>query len=107
MDSGKYIEDFLHRVRRKRRGILILKGIYLVLAFLTGSYLLGNLLSYFFASQMHDFWLPLSILFAATFAFFLYRCFLRHKFSAFSLDQAALLTEKKFPDLDNSLINAS
>ncbi|MCH8312698.1 MAG: hypothetical protein IID17_06900 [Nitrospinae bacterium] len=107
MEPAKYIEDFLHRVRRKRRGILTLKGIYLVLAFLTGSYLLGNLLSYFFAIQMREFWFPLSILFAATLAFFLYHCFLRDKFTAFSLDQAALLTEKKFPDLDNSLINAS
>ena len=72
MESGKYIEDFLHRVQRKRRGILTLKGIYLVLAILTGSYLLGNLLSYFFAVQVREFWLPLSILFVATFAFFLY-----------------------------------
>ncbi len=107
MEPAKYIEDFLQRVRRKRRGILALKGIYLVLAFLTGSYLISNLLSYFFAVQMREFRLPLSILFAATFAYLLYHCFLRDKFTAFSFDQAALLTEKKFPDLDNSLINAS
>lgn len=107
MEPFKYIEEFLHRVRSKRRGILTRKGIYLVLAFFTGSYLIGNLLSYFFAAQMREFWLPLSILFAATFGYLLYHCFLREKFTAFSLDQAALLTEDKFPDLDNSLINAS
>jgi hypothetical protein len=107
MEPAKYIEEFLNRVRRKRRGILALKGIYLVLAFLTGSFLVGNLLSYFFAAQMHEYRLPLAGIFAAIFVYLLAHCFLRGKLTAFSIDQAALLTEKKFPDLDNSLINAS
>ncbi len=107
MKPEKYIEEFLLRVRRKRRGILTLKGIYLVLAFLTGGFLFGNLLSYFFPVQIHEFGLPLAIVFAVAFVYLLAHCFLRDKVTAFSIDQAALLTEKKFPDLDNSLINAS
>ncbi len=107
MEPAKYIEEFLRRVRNKRRGILTLKGVYLILAFLTGSVLCGNLLSYFFAHQIHEFRLPLAIIFAVTFLYLLYHGFLRNKLTAFSNDQAALLTERKFPDLDNSLINAS
>jgi tetratricopeptide (TPR) repeat protein len=107
MEPGKYIDEFLLRVRRKRRGILTLKGIYLVLAFLTGCFLLGNLLSYFFADSLREFGLPLGIVIAVAFVYLLVHCFLRDKITAFSVDQAALLTEQKFPDLDNSLINAS
>ena len=107
MEPEKYIEDFLSRVRRKIRGTLTLKGIYLILAFLLGSFLFGNLLSYFFADHLRDYGLPLAIIFAVTFVTLLVHCFLRDKFSAFSLDRAALLTERKFPDLNNSLINAN
>lgn len=107
MEPEKYIEDFLHRVRRKIRGTLTLKGTYLILTFLLGSFLFGNLLSYFFADQLRDYGLPLAIIFAVTFVALFVHCFLRDKLSAFSLDRAALLTEKKFPDLNNSLINAS
>ena len=107
MEPGKYIEDFLRRVQRKRRGILTLKGVYLILAFLTGSFLIGNLLSYYSPVQTHEFGLPLAIIFSAAFAVLLYFGFWRAKLTAFSLDQAALLTERKFPDLDNALINAS
>lgn len=107
MEPAKYIEEFLRRVRNKRSGILTLKGVYLILAFLMGSLLCGNLLSYFFSSQIFEFRSPLAILFSVSFAFLLYYCFLRGKFTTFSNDQAALLTERKFPDLDNSLINAS
>ena len=106
MEPGKYIENFLQRVQRKRRRILALKEIYLVLTFLTGSYLLGNLLSYFLGVQVREYWLPLTVVFTVTCAFILYCCFLRDRFTAFSLDQTALLTEKKFPELNNSLINA-
>lgn len=106
MEPGRYIENFLHRVRRKRTRVLTLKGLYLLLAFLTGSFLLGNLLSYYFAAQVREFWLPVLILFGVAFAYLLYYCFLRDETASFSLDQAALLAEKKFPDLDNSLINA-
>jgi uncharacterized protein DUF4175 len=107
MEPGSYIEDFLRRVRRKHNRVLTLKGLYLLFAFLTGSFLVGNLLAYYFPSQVREFWLPLSILFGGAFSTLLYFCFLRNETGAFSLDHAALLTEKKFPDLDNSLINAS
>ncbi|GJL79919.1 MAG: hypothetical protein NPINA01_29080 [Nitrospinaceae bacterium] len=107
MEPGRYIEDFLQRVRKKRIRVLTLKGLYLLLAFLTGSFLLGNLLSYYFPDHIREFWLPSLILFGAVFAYLLHYCFLREEATSFSLDQAALLTEKKFPDLDNSLINAS
>jgi hypothetical protein len=107
MEPAKYIEDFLLRVRRKSRGTLTLKGIYLILTFLLGSFLFGNLLSYFFADHLRDYGLHLAIIFAVMFLTLLVYCFLRNKLSDFSLDRAALLTERKFPDLNNSLINAS
>jgi uncharacterized protein DUF4175 len=107
MEPNRYIENFLQRVKKKRNRVLTLKGLYLLLAFLTGGFLLGNLLSYYFAAQVREFWLPVSIFFAAAFSYLLYFCFLRDETTTFSLDKAALLTEKKFPDLDNSLINAS
>jgi hypothetical protein len=107
MEPNRTIDDFLKRVRKKRIRVLTLKGFYLLFTFLTGSFLFGNLFSYYFPAQILEFWLPLSIFFGAAFSYLLYFCFLREETTAFSLDQAALLTEKKFPDLDNALINAS
>lgn len=107
MEPGKFIEKFLGRVRKKRARVFILKGFYLVLAFLTGGFFLVNLLSYYYAGPVREFRTPLLILFAAGFAYLLYHCFLRGETTSFSIDQAALLTEKKYPELANSLINAS
>ncbi len=107
MEPFKYIEEFLRRVRKKSRGALTRQGVYLVSAFLLGGFLCGNLLSYFYADRVREFGLPLAVLFAVVFVGLLIHCFLRNKLTEFPLDHAALLTEKKFPDLNNSLINAS
>ena len=107
MEPGKFIENFLSRVRKKRTAVLTLKGLYLLLAFFTGSFLVVNLLSYYFPEPVRENWLFLLILFAAGFAFLLYYCFLRDEALSFSIDQAALLTEKTHPELGNSVINAS
>ncbi len=106
MEPSTFIEEFLRQVRSKRTGILTLNGFYVLLTFLIGSFLAGTLLAYFFAEQVRDFWLGLLILFASVFVYLLHFCFLRQAYAPFSLDQAALLTEKKYPALDNALINA-
>ena len=106
MEPGAFIEEFLRRVRNRRTGILTLNGLYIILTFLIGSFIAGILLSYFFASETRDLWLGLSLLFASIFVYLLHFFFLRQAFAPFSLSQAALLTEKKYPALENALINA-
>lgn len=105
MDPRIFIKNFLSRVRRRRRGIQIVKGVYVLLAFLTGSVLLGNLLSYY-VPGLQNFGIPFLILFFMALTGLLFYYFGRRGTLRFPIDRAALLTEEKYPALNNSLINA-
>ena len=104
MDSS-LIEKFLERIVKRRSRIFALTGLYLILALVAGGYLAGNLIGYYFVpSQKYA--LPLLLLWLLPFFYILVRYYLRGAFAFFSMDQAALFTEKKIKGLNNSLINA-
>jgi hypothetical protein len=104
MDSS-LIEKFLERIVKRRSRIYTFTGLYLILALVAGGYLASNLIGYFLMPSP-KYALPLLFIWLLPFFYILVRYFLRGAFARFSMDQAALLTEKKVKGLNNSLINA-
>ncbi len=108
MEPYSAIENFLRRVKQIRAGDLSLKGIYWLLAVAGAVYLAGNLLAYFNVPHLQTLKLPLALLFVAVLGYTIYRhLFKQGPYAPFTLDDAALLTESRHPELNNSLINAS
>ncbi|MCH7603429.1 MAG: hypothetical protein IIB54_11740, partial [Planctomycetes bacterium] len=105
MDSSLLIEKFLERIVKKRSRVYALTGFYLILASLAGGFLAGNLIGYFFA-QTRGFAVFFLLLWCLPFFYVFVRFFLRGAFSPFTMDQAALLAEKKIQGLNNSLISS-
>jgi hypothetical protein len=106
MESRIELENFLARVRKKRKSVLYARGVYWLLALIVGGALFGALFGYY-SPKAREFGLALGILFSLAFLGILYRYFIRGVWAGFTLDQAALLTEEKHPHLDNALINAT
>ena len=104
MDST-LIEKFLERIVKRRSRIFAVTGLYLIMALVAGGYLAGNLIGYYFVPSP-NYALPLFLLWLLPFFYILVRYYLRGAFTSFSMDQAALLTEKKVKGLNNSLINS-
>jgi hypothetical protein len=102
--KSSLIEKFLERIVKRRSKIYALTGLYLILALGAGGYLAGNLIGYYLMPSP-KYALPLFLIWLLPFFYILVRYFLRGAFSAYSMDQAALLTEKKVSGLNNSLIN--
>ncbi len=105
MEPRTHIENFLHRIRRKRAGAFAVRGTFLLLAVLTGSALAGNLMAYFFPPT-RVFAEAFLFLTAALAGYILYTCFWRERLSRFSAYRAARLAEEKYPQLQNSLVNS-
>lgn len=99
------LQKFLDLVRKKRAGVNALNGIYLMFTLLIGAYLVGTLFTNFLA-QSRNYVLAFFFLCSAPIAYIFYHYFVRGVFSRFSRDQAALLVEAKYPDLNSSLINS-
>ncbi|MFQ5716251.1 MAG: DUF4175 family protein [Nitrospinales bacterium] len=104
METGKTIETFLDRVRREQIGVFTLDKLYLLLAVLTCGYLVGNLAAYY-AAHFRDFFIPYLTVVACAAGYILVR-YLASILTAFSRDDAALLVESRYPDLNNALINS-
>lgn len=104
METEKTIEKFLDRVRREQTGVFTLNKIYLLLAVLTCGYLAGNLAAYY-AAHPRAFLVPYLTVVACAAGYILVR-YLASILTGFSRDDAALLVENRYPDLNNALINS-
>jgi hypothetical protein len=101
MRSYPKIHYFLKRVQAKWNLILFIQSTYAVLTVLTGFALVIGLHFYFQATFLIYGW-PVLIIFLLG-----WRLHASFRFSRLGRDQAALLTEAKYSELNNSLINAA
>ncbi|KMP11163.1 hypothetical protein UZ36_05355 [Candidatus Nitromaritima sp. SCGC AAA799-C22] len=106
MEPRIFIENFLARVRALRVQTRILHGIHIVLTYILGSYLTVNLLIWLYP-PVHEWAFWVAGLFFTGLGFLVFHYLLRGAFGPFSQDDAALLTESRHPELDNSLINST
>ena len=106
MEQQAHIESFLNRVRRLRSQTLVLSGTYNLLIYIIGSYLLACLMAWVYPPAVERTGLAIGI-FLAGLVYIVFNFFIRNLFAHFSRDDAALLTESTYPDLNNSLINSS
>ncbi len=101
MKSYSKIRDFLNQVQAKWNRILFIQATYSVLTLIAG-YVLATGLYFYFQSPLLSYgWFSL-ILFLLGWGIYS-----THSFSRINRDQAALLTEAKYPELKNALINAA
>ncbi|MDE1044039.1 MAG: hypothetical protein OSA05_02050 [Nitrospinaceae bacterium] len=101
MDSYSKIHNFLNRVQAKWNRVHYTQVTYYVLTLIAGCALATGLFFYFQSPLLSYGWTSL-ILFLLGWWFYFTR-----SFSRIDRDQAALLTEAKYPELKNSLINAA
>ncbi len=105
MQSNDRINSFLDIVRKKRQSFFAINGFYLLATFLTLIYLVGNGVSYFWGN-LQTLAIPIGGLLVVGLTYSFIRYFIPAFFSKFSREQAALLIEKKNPQLNDSLINS-
>ena len=103
MNEISQINQFLTRIQKKWNRVRFILGAYLAFTFLTGI-LLAVALFYYFELTSTSYIAPIILLLIL--GKYLYSNF--HSNSLNGLDRvgAALLTEKKYPNLNNSLINS-
>lgn len=101
MESYSKIHSFLSRVQAKWNRVLLIQLTYSVLTVLAGSALAIGLYSYFQSPLLSYGWVGLIIILLG-WGLTSIRGFYR-----IDRDRAALLAEAKYPELNNSLINAS
>ncbi len=101
MESYSKIHHFLDRVQAKWNRVLAIQIAYFVLTVLAGCILAVGLNSYFHSSLLSYGWSGLVIVLLG------WGLTITHRFTRINRDQAALLAETKYPELNNSLINAS
>ena len=106
MKQQAHIESFLKRVRSLRSRTLALHGTNLLLTYIAGSYLLACLLAWSYPPAVEWVW-PATGTFLGGLVYIVFKYFIRSLFTPFSQDDAALLTESSYPDLNNALINSS
>ena len=106
MESQAIIPDFLHRIRRLRLYAYILHGTYILLTYIVSFSLLTCLaaLSY---KPIAEWAFPAIGIFCIGLAYIIYSYFIKILITPFSNDDAALLTETRYPEINNSLINSS
>jgi hypothetical protein len=101
MESHEKIHSFLDRVQAKWNRVLLFQFVYSALTLIAGCSLAAGLYLYF-DSPIYSYILSGLVLSLLGWALFITR-----GISRIGRDQAALLTEIKYPELNNSLINAS
>ncbi len=101
MKSYSKIHHFLDRVQAKWNRILAIQIAYFVLTVLAGCILAAGLYSYFHSSLLSYGLSGLVIVLLG------WGLTITYEFTRINRDQAALLAETKYPELNNSLINAS
>jgi hypothetical protein len=105
MESRAYIQSFLENIRKKQVRNQFLASFYGLFTFMLGLVLLASLSAYFFP-EVQEVRGPLSALAGLSLLIVVSKLFWLNKRLHLTLDQAALLTEEKVPDLNNSLINS-
>ena len=101
MGTHTKIHSFLNRVQTKWNWILLIQFTYAGLTLLAGCALASGLYFYFQSPLLSYGWPGLIIVLLG------WCLHSSCKFSRIDRDQAALLTEAKYPELNNSLINAA
>ncbi|MBT3366213.1 MAG: hypothetical protein HN472_01205 [Nitrospina sp.] len=101
MESYSKIHNFLDRVQTKWNRVLFLQLTYSLLTVVAGCALVSGLYFYFQDPVLSYGFSGLALVLLA------WRLYTTRWFSRINRDQAALLAEKKYPELNNSLINAS
>ncbi|MBT6601999.1 MAG: hypothetical protein HOB32_10175 [Nitrospina sp.] len=105
MESQTKILNFLNRVRRLHFYAHTLQGTYILLAYFTGAGLLGCLIG--LSYKPADGWIiPAISFFCIGLVYIVYKYFIKILISPFSNDDAALLAESRYPEVNNSLINS-
>ncbi len=105
MESRAYIQSFLENIRKKQVRNQFIASFYGLLTVFLGIVLLASLTAYFFP-EVQEYRGQLSVLAGLFLLLAISKLFLQNKRLHLTLDQAALLTEDKYPELDNSLINS-
>ncbi|SVB45867.1 uncharacterized protein METZ01_LOCUS198721, partial [marine metagenome] len=99
------ISSFLDRIRRLRFYTETLRGIYILLTYVAGSYLLASLIALSYEPIVQ--WvIPVTGIFCVGLVYIVYSYFIKKLTTPFSNDDAALLTESRYPEINNSLINS-
>ncbi len=101
MESYSKIHHFLDRVQAKWNRVLAIQITYFILTVLAGCVLAVGLYSYFHSPLLSYGWSGLVIILLG------WGLTSTHGFARINRDQAALLAETKYTELNNSLINAS
>ncbi len=105
MEPQTIISNFLDRIGRLRFYTEALRGTYILLTYIAGSCLLASLaaLSY---EPIVQWIIPVTGIFCVGLVYIIYRYFIKILTTPFSNDDAALLTESRYPEINNSLINS-
>ena len=106
MESQVTILSFLDRVRRLRLYVHALHGTFILLAYITGSYLLACLLALRYEPIVEWTFLAIGI-YCGGLIYIIFNYVIRILITPFSQDDAALLAESRYPEINNSLINSS
>jgi len=104
MDPSTAIKQFLDRVRRRRKGFLLVQGGLQVLAWGLAGMLIGNLIAYF-SDNPRPFLGPFLIIWAAFLGIGLAALLVRALFFKTPLQQTALWVENRVGNLNNALIS--
>ena len=103
MNEISQINQFLTRIQKKWNRVRFILGAYLAITFLTGV-LLAVALFYYFQLTSTSYIAPIVLLLFL--GKYIYSNFNSNSLNGLDRDGAALLTEKKYPKLNNSLINS-
>ena len=105
MEPQAIISSFLHRIRRLRLYAHTLQGTYILLTYIAGGYLLACLVALSY-KPIVEWIVPAIGIFCVGLAYIIYNHFIKILTTPFSKDDAALLAESRFPEINNSLINS-
>jgi len=105
MESQTIILSFLNRVRRLHFYAHTLQGTYILLAYFTGASLLACLVGLSYKPTV-EWIIPTIVFFCFGLAYIIYKYFIKILITPFSNDDAALLAESRYPEVNNSLINS-
>jgi hypothetical protein len=105
MEHQTVISSFLDKIRRLHFYTEILRGIYILLTYIAGSYLLASLIALVY-KPIVQWTIPVTGIFCVGLVYIVYSYFIKKLTTPFSNDDAALLTESRYPEINNSLINS-
>jgi len=104
MDEIVQINQFLNHIRKNWNQSRLIIAVYLVFTAATGTTLAAALYFYFHPAKI-SYIAPIFILLVL--GKYLFSILKSNSLKTITLEQAALITEKKYPELNNSLINST